>query len=217
MDATQGNLSFVPSHWPTQTDMLSWCQDMNGATAAILVMGGVVYLFFGFYIFRYLIMANAAALGGYVGALIGHKCGETVVGAVLGGFISAAVTWPMMKHSIAAVGAILGALAGAAIWNSVGLEQRFAWAGALSGVIFFSMLSFIILRGSIMMYMSLQGAAMLTFGILGLVYKYESVRPSVHSHMMAHHFLLPFSVLVVMICGWLYQHHNHPAAPPAKK
>ena len=208
-----------PRHWPAQTDLLTWCHEMNGGTAALLVMGGIVYLLFGFYIYKYLVLANAAIIGAYVGAVLGEKSGGAMLGGVLGAFLCCAVTWPTMKYAVAVMGGLFGALLGASIWNAVGLEQKFAWAGALSGLIAFGMLSFILFRGSIMMYMSLQGSVMLIFGLLGLIYKYESVGPSVRHHMTIQPVLLPLAILVAMMLGWIYQHHNYPAAAgtPAKK
>ncbi len=208
-----------PKHWPAQTDLLTWCHQMNGGTAAILVMGGIVYLLFGFYIYKYLVLANAAIIGGYIGAVLGEKSGSAALGGVLGAFLCCAVTWPTMKYAVAVMGGMFGALLGASVWTACGLEHRFAWAGALSGLIAFGMLSFILFRGSIMMYMSLQGSVMLIFGLLGLIYKYESVGPSVRHHMTMQPVLLPIAILVAMMLGWIYQHHNYPnaSAGPGKK
>jgi hypothetical protein len=222
MDTSSNNNDWMmPRHWPGQGDLLSWCRDMNGGNAALLIMFGLVYLFYGFYLYKYLLLANAAWIGGWVGLIIGRHSGEAALGCVVGAFIAAAVTWPTMKYSVAVMGGLFGAVFGAAVWNSFGLERHFAWAGALSGLIAFGMLSFIIFRGSIMMYKSLQGSVMLIFGLLGLLCKYQSVGPTVTYHMKVQPVLLPLAILVAMILGIVYQHHNHSApsggGAPAKK
>jgi hypothetical protein len=217
-----GNVSWsaVPKHWPAQTDLVTWCRDMNAANAALLVMFGLVYLFYGFYLYRYLVMTNAAWIGGWIGYVLSRHSGSQALAVVTCAFIAAAVTWPTMKYSVAVMGGLFGALFGAAVWNSAGLDQHFAWAGALSGLIGFGMLSFIIFRGSLMMYKSLQGSVMLIFGLLGLLCKYQSVGPTVTSHIKMQPIILPMAILIAMVCGIVYQHANHPTpsgAPPAKK
>jgi hypothetical protein len=197
-------------HWPAQADLLDWCRNMNGGNAALLFMFGLVYLFYGFYLYKYLVMLNAAWFGGWIGFMLGRHSGELPLAIAMGAVIAAAVTWPTMKYSVAVMGGLFGALFGAAVWNSCGLEQRFAWAGALSGLIAFGMLSFIIFRGSLMMYKSLQGSVMMIFGLLGLLCKYDNIAPTVTYHMKLQPVILPMSILLAMILGIVYQQHNHP-------
>jgi hypothetical protein len=80
----------------------------------------------------------------------------------------------------------------------------------------FGLLSFIIFRGSVTMYMSLQGATMLTFGILGLICKYDQIAPKVTHTMALRPFLLPMAVIIPAIIGMLYQQSDGPA-PAGKK
>src|SRR5438128_1788356 len=105
----------LPEHWPAQGDLLQWCQHMGPATAAILILAGIVYLAFGIYIYRTLVTVNAAVVGTYLGGLLGNKLGNALAGAMVGGFLGAAVTWPMMKYAVAVMGGIFGMLAGASV------------------------------------------------------------------------------------------------------
>jgi hypothetical protein len=223
MDTSSDDTKWImPKHWPAQKDLLSWCHDMNGGNAALLIMFGLVYLFYGFYLYKYLVLANAAWIGGWIGLILSRHNSEPALAVVVGAFVAAALTWPTMKYSVAVMGGLYGAVFGGAVWNSVGLDPRFAWAGALSGLIAFGMLSFIIFRGSIMMYQSLQGSVMLVFGLLGLLCKYQTVGPEVTRHIKVQPVLLPMAILIAMILGFVYQQHNHPVAsgaapPPPKK
>jgi hypothetical protein len=128
-----------------------------------------------------------------------------------------------MKYAVAVMGALVGAVIGSGVWQSFGLETRFAWAGAMMGLIFFGLMCFILFRGSIMMYTSFQGSIMLVFGLLALILKYEQVGSPLAGKMQVNTFLLPLFVLVPAIAGILYQQHNHPAeaggggGAPAKK
>ena len=205
-----------PEHWPAQADLLYWCQHMGPGLAAILIAVGIVYLLFGFNLFRVLMMLNAAALGAAIGFGIGQRTEIGFALMVLCGFVAAAITWPLMKWAVAVMGGIAGALLGASLWQTFGLDPSFAWSGALTGVVLFGLLSFIIFRGSVTMYMSLQGAAMLIFGILGLIFKYDQIAPKVAHTMTLRPFLLPMAVIIPAIIGMLYQQANATPAPAKK-
>src|ERR1700678_3306145 len=67
-----------PDHWPAQGELLSWSQQIGPALAALMVLMGVVYLLFGYNIFKGLMVLNAAVLGAVIGAAIGDKTGGTL-------------------------------------------------------------------------------------------------------------------------------------------
>lgn len=207
----------LPAHWPAQTDLLTWAQSMGALTAAMLVLAGVVYLLFGVYAYRALVTINAAVLGAFVGAMIGQKAGNATAGAMVGGFAAAAITWPMMKYAVAVMGGTFGLLLGASIWRATGLQANYAWSGGLTGLVFFGMLSFMLFRGSVMMYTSLQGSVMLVFGLLGLIYKYQDLAPKVSSAMSQQQFLLPLFIFIPATLGLIWQQTQYPAGAPMKK
>ena len=53
----------LPQHWPAQTDLLTYCQTMTPGTAAIMLVLGVVFLMFGWYMYKALVTLNAALFG----------------------------------------------------------------------------------------------------------------------------------------------------------
>jgi len=195
----------LTAHWPAQTDLLQACQTMSPGAAVLLLIGGIVYLLFGFYIFKFLVTLNAALVGGYIGVMIGSRNQAEIVGALVGGFVAAAITWPLMRYAVAVMGGIFGGLLGASIWMTVDLNPEFAWAGAAIGMVAFGMLSFILFKASIMMYTSLQGSVMLVFGVLGLIYKYPTVASALSENMAIKPFLLPIFIFIPAMIGVLYQ------------
>lgn len=209
------SLSGFPAHWPGQIDLLSWAEHMRPGEAAILLIAGAIYLLFGYLIFKALVTLNAAVVGGFIGAMIGEKGGSMFAGAIAGACLAGAATWPLMKYAVALMGGIFGTLLGASLWRQWGVDPSLTWAGALIGLIFFGLLSFIVYKGSVMMYTSLQGSVMLIFGILGLIYKYKEIAPSVTANMTAKSFLLPLFIFVPAILGLIYQHHNNTAEAAA--
>jgi hypothetical protein len=152
-----------------------------------------------------------------VGALIGQRAGNAAAGACVGAFLAAALSWPLMKYAVALMGGTFGALLGASIWHAFGLERHLAWSGALCGLILFGLITFIVFRGSVIMYTSLQGSVMLIFGILGLIYKYQDVAPKVTEHMTLKPFMLPIAILIPALLGLIFQQTRYPAPEIKKK
>jgi hypothetical protein len=181
-------------------------------------MGGVVFLMFGFQFYKALVTLNAAIVGAAVGAIIGSKLGGALPGGILGGFCAAAVTWPMMRWAVAVMGGLFGALLGASLWRAAGLDVHFLWAGAMMGLIFCGLLCFIVFKGSVMAYTSLQGSVMLIFGLLGLVYNYKPVAEAITKGLTVKPFLLPLAIFIPTVLGLLYQQTSGaPSGPPPKK
>ena len=218
---TSGSLLQLPHHWPMQGDLLAWCHNTGPGIAVLLIIGGIVYLLFGFYIFKALVTLNSAILGAYLGAALGEKSGTEIPAAIVGGLLCAAATWPVMKYAVAVMGGIFGALLGATVWHLCSLDPQFAWSGAMTGLVFFGLLSFLLFRQCIMTYTSLQGSVMLVFGILALIFKYDSVSGSLTHSFELKPFLLPLSIFIPTLLGFIYQQAVFPASPapaaPAKK
>jgi len=211
-----------PPHWPAQADLLTWSYEMSAAVALLLVLLGVVYLLFGFYLFKPLVLLNAAFIGSMVGVYISQKTGGPLPSGILGGFIGAAVTYPLMKWAVAVMGGLFGAILGLTLWRTFGLDVGFAWTGGLMGLIGCGLLCFIVFRGSVMAYTSLQGSVMLIFGILSLIYKYQSFAPRITESLQLKPFLLPMIVFIATILGLIYQQNSElakkvSAGPPPKK
>jgi hypothetical protein len=197
---------------PQQGDLLTWCQEMRPGTSMLLIIMGIIYLLFGYRIIKTLVMINAIVLGAVIGASIGGH-GETALAcAVIGAFAAGAITWPAMKYAVALMGGLIGAGLGGAVWHAAGLEPSLAWAGALVGLIGLGLLCFILFRGSVMMYTSLQGAVMLVLGVLGLMYKYQEVAPQLTDHLHMEPFLLPAAVMIPAMIGLIFQQHHTASA-----
>jgi hypothetical protein len=111
------------------------------------------------------------------------------------------------------MGGVFGLLLGASIWRACGQAPHYAWSGGLTGLVFFGILSFLLLRGSIMMYTSLQGSVMLVFGLLGLIYKYQDLAPKVSDNLAARTFILPLCIFIPATLGLIWQQTQYPAAP----
>jgi hypothetical protein len=204
------------THWPAQREMLQTCHDMIPAVAALLVMLGVIYLLFGYNIYKALVILNAAVMGAVLGAALGESGHIEVPLAIVGGFAAAAITWPLMKWAIAVMGGLFGAILGASLWRLFNLDPTFAWAGAATGLVALGLLSFILFRGCIMMYTSLQGSVMMIFGIVSLLSRHDSILVAIRDNIQLRPLLLPITIFIPAIAGLIYQQHNGGSAAPQK-
>ncbi len=203
----QGGPYQFPTHWPAQGELLNFCQQLGPGMAALLILLGVIYLLFGFNIFKLLVLFNAAVIGGIFGAQIASWTHTvyyypTVITAA---FVAVVITLPLMRWAVALLGGMFGAMIGGALWRTFGQDPHFLWAGAAMGLIFFALLSFIVFRGCVMTYMSLQGATMLILGLLGLVFKYNELQPQVAHGMLIRPFLLPMAIFIPTVLGIMFQ------------
>jgi hypothetical protein len=201
-----------PDYLPKYGDALHWCHNMDPGSAAMLLVLGAVFLLFGYTIYRALIALTAAILGAYLGfGLCQRMANMSLIGLSVGAVVFGAVAWVWTNWIAAVIGAIIGGLLGSAIWQMAGLSPAFAWSGALTGAVFLGMLCFVLFRISVIIYTSLQGAVMLSFGILGMAYKYETAGSFVDQRLSAWPMSLPALILVLMLCGIGYQYAKAPA------
>jgi hypothetical protein len=207
----------LPSHWPAQGDLLEWCEQLSVGTSALLLVAGVVYLLWGYQWFKPLVMLNAALCGAWIGAMLGQQIARAPVpAAFIGGFVAASITWPLMRWAVAIMGALFGFILGVSMWRASGLDAAFAPSGGAIGMVFFGMLSFILFRGSVMMFTSIQGAAMLILALLSFTQKYQALGTSVQKGLMTSPVLLPMLVFVPAVIGLIYQQSAGEADPKKK-
>lgn len=216
--ATQAGASPLfkfPTHWPNLHESLNWIQKMPAEMTTGLVIAGVVFLLWGFYLFKSLIVLNAAAAGGLLGAIIGQKAGAAVPCAVFGAFVAGTLTLTMLKWAVAFMGGLYGAVVGACLWRAFDLDPRFIWSGAGMGLITGGLFTFILFRGCVMMLTSLQGAVMLAGGVMSLLGKYNGSTPRLNESLQVRPMLTPMVLFIATVLGMLYQQNSLKPKPPA--
>jgi len=135
-----------------QITALTWLQ------AVLAVSFGIVYLLYGWRIFRILVVICFGLIGMFLGIKMGAKTGSELWGGVLGLAIFAGVSAPLMKWCVSILGAAAGGLLTGALWYAFNLPEVYLWAGAAVGVVAGGMMSFIVLKASVMLFTSLGGS-----------------------------------------------------------
>ena len=80
-----------------------------------------------------------------------------------------------MRYGIAVLGALAGALFGAAVWRFATLPDPLIWAGGLASFIAGGLLSFSSSRAAIMLFTCIEGSALVVAGMLALLHDYPQM------------------------------------------
>jgi hypothetical protein len=197
MDQT---LNFV---WE-QITSLTWLQ------AVIGISFGMVYLLYGWRIFRILVVICFALIGLFLGIMAGQKFGSELMGGVMGTIGFAILAMWLVKWCVSVLGAAAGGIVTGGLWYAVGLPEQYIWAGAIIGVVAGGMMSFILLKISVMLFTSMGGAAILAISFLALLHQYETkvlspVTDNIHQLLFDKVWFLPMTIIIPTIIGMIVQ------------
>ncbi len=177
--------------------------------AVICVAFASIYLFYGWRIFRLLVIINVSLFGLWAGQLVGTKLsfeGSHLILGILGAFLGGLAAWTLMKYMVSAMGAMAGAVLGAAAWQAATLPSELLWVGGLVGLVAGGFLAFSSYKISIMLFSSLQGALLFSLGALTLVKNSPGIDPErMKTILVDNVFLLPAILIIPTMIGLFVQ------------
>jgi hypothetical protein len=190
---------------------LSWLQ------AVLAISFGIVYLLYGWRIFRVLVVICFGLLGMFIGIKIGNYAGSEIWGGVIGLALLAIISLPLMKWCICILGAVAGGVLTSGLWYAFGYPQMYIWAGAAVGIVAGGMISFIVLKAAVMLFTSLGGSTITVVGVLALLHLYENASDPPTANIQAlvfdSHWFLPLALLIPTLIGMAVQNkfikHSH--------
>jgi hypothetical protein len=186
-----------------QVTALSWLQ------AVIAISFGVVYLLYGWRIFRVVVAICFGLVGLFAGIKIGARFGSEMLGGVAGLVLLAGVSIPLMRWAVCLLGAIAGGIITSGIWYAFELPEKYMPAGALIGVIAGGMISFIVFKIAVMLFTSFGGGILIITGLLSLVYHYESIQDpptaTIKNMLYTHNWFLPALLIAPTVIGIIVQ------------
>lgn len=201
-------------HVPSQREYLDFLFQLGLLESLGLAVCGIVFLIYGWKLFKALVLVDAAAFG----LLLGYHVGMLLRGenmplyfALAGALLLGVLAWPLMKYAVSLLGGLAGSLLGYGTWHYVmtamgkpALSEH-AWVGALIGLITLGLLAFIIFKLTIMTFTSFQGSLMLVSGTLALLFKNGGLQMRLHNALSASYYLLPLLLLVPAVIGFALQ------------
>ena len=182
---------------------LTWLQ------AIIAISVGVVYLLYGWRIFKVLVIICFGLIGLFVGIQLGAKFQKELLGGIIGLFLLAGVSIPLMRWAVSMLGAVAGGILSGGIWYAFELPQKYIWAGAIIGMVAGGMIAFIAFKVAVMLFTSLSGGVLIVTGMLALFYQYESLQETptetVRQMLYNHNWFMPVLLLVPTFIGIVVQ------------
>lgn len=193
---------------------LSWLH------AFLAISFGVICLFYGWRIFRVLVVLCFGLAGLLAGVKIVSQFPalnntlaelnnlEIWAGAI-GFCFLAVISIPLMKWAVSILGAISGGMLTTGIWRACDLPSEYALAGAVMGVVAGGMISFIVFKMAVTLFTSVGGSMLVTAGVLSLLNRYEGMQtpPTANIEAMFYHkhWFLPAFLLIVTFIGMVVQ------------
>jgi hypothetical protein len=175
--------------------------------ALTFISFGIVWLFYGWRVFKVLVVISFAMIGALVGIFLNTKIG--VAGnpllALLLAVVLGIISFPLMRWSVCLLGAAAGGIITAGAWFAAGFPEQYFWAGGLVGLVAGGMISFIVFRIAVMLFTCLGGSALIIIGALALLYKYQPAMENVQHWYFDVKWFLPLMLIIPAAVGFYFQ------------
>jgi hypothetical protein len=194
----------------------SLISDLDWRFSLLMISVGIVYMLYGWRIFRVLVVISFGFIGMFLGILAGERLGAgdssnpVIWGGLAGMVLFAIVSVPLMKWCVSILGALAGGIVTGGLWIAFGLSQTYLLAGFVVGFIAGGLISFILLKISVMLFTSLGGSLVMASGMLALLHRYEVhvIKPPaqhIHDLIFMHDWFLPLVLIIPTVIGMLIQ------------
>jgi hypothetical protein len=177
--------------------------------ALTFISFGSICLFYGWRVFKILVVINFGLLGLVLGMTVIDRINgldNQLAGGLIGMGLLAVLSVPLMRWAVCILGAAAGGILGAGIWYAFSLPEPYIWAGALTGIVAGGMLSFIIFKIAVMLFTSLWGSGLIAVGALALLYIYPKTSMQVEELFFNHDWFLPTILFVPTAIGVILQY-----------
>ncbi len=190
-------------------DIWRYVTSLNLLEALTFMSFGAVCLFYGWRIFKMLVVISFALLGLIMGITISDKVsgeGSRLLGGLIGLGVMAVLSVPLIRWTVSILGAVAGGILTSGIWYACGLNERYLWAGAIIGMVAGGMISFIVFKIAIMLFSSVGGSALMVVGILAVMCNEHVGREGLVKYLVFNHnWFLPVALFVPTVVGIILQ------------
>ena len=199
--ATEEAIVPIESFW-------AYITSLNLVEAITFMSFGVVCLFYGWRVFKILVVISFALLGLFLGISVTDKIvglNSQFWGGLVGMVLLAVLSVPLMKWAVCLLGAVAGGILSSGIWYACGLTERYILAGALIGMVAGGMISFIIFKVAVILFSSLGGSCLIVVGFLALLYLYPQTSERVEEIIFTKKWFLPTILMAPTLIGVILQ------------
>ena len=199
--ATEEAIVPIESFW-------AYITSLNLVEAITFMSFGVVCLFYGWRVFKILVVISFALLGLFLGISVTDKIvglNSQFWGGLVGMVLLAVLSVPLMKWAVCLLGAVAGGILSSGIWYASGLTERYILAGALIGMVAGGMISFIIFKVAVILFSSLGGSCLIVVGFLALLYLYPQTSERVEEIIFTKKWFLPTVLMAPTLIGFVLQ------------
>ena len=186
----------------------AYITSLNLVEAITFMSFGVVCLFYGWRVFKILVVISFALLGLFLGISVTDKIvglNSQFWGGLVGMVLLAVLSVPLMKWAVCLLGAVAGGILSSGIWYASGLTERYILAGALIGMVAGGMISFIIFKVAVILFSSLGGSCLIVVGFLALLYIYPQTSERVEEIIFTKKWFLPTILMAPTLIGVVLQ------------
>jgi hypothetical protein len=178
--------------------------------ALTFVSFGAVCLFYGWRVFKILVVICFGLLGLVLGITVTNKVvglNNQLMGGLIGMVLLSVLSVPLMRWAVCILGAMAGGTVTSGIWYACGLPESMIWAGALIGMIGGGMISFIVFKVAVILFSSLGGSALLVAGLLAVLCSgHIGATEQVQNLVLNHKWFLPVALIIPTAVGVIVQH-----------
>ena len=177
---------------------------LNLVEALTFISFGTICLFYGWRVFKILVIISFALLGLFLGIKVSDTIngfGNRLLSGVIGLGLFAILSVPLMRWAVSLLGAIAGGTLTAGLWYACEQPEQYIWIGGLVGLVAGGMISFIVFKIAIMLFSSLGGSGLIVTGSLALLYLYPQTTEQVEELIFNQKWFLPVMLIVPTIIG----------------
>lgn len=181
---------------------------LNLVEALTFIAFGTVCLFYGWRVFKILVIISFALLGLVLGVWIN----KTLIGgnvawlAIITTGVLAFLSIQFMRWGVSILGAAAGSILTGGGWLAVGFPQQYIWAGAIIGAVAGFLISFIVFKIAVMLFTSLGGSGLMVVGIMAVMYQHMGAKTALEDMVFNHNWFLPVILLAPMVLGMILQY-----------
>ena len=199
----------APRTLPEQSQILESLATAQILFPITLCIVGILLMSFGFKSYRWVVLLNFIALGYWIGERLGNYNQIGFIGAIIGAALLGVAALPLMRFAVATCGGLVGAVIGMVIWAYCDQPMDMAWAGGLVGLAVLGMLSFILFKTTVILFTSIEGAALFVLGSCALLMRYKPWAQDVGHNLDSKPVLIPLLVVTLAMIALFWQHQKH--------